>query len=76
MARRGLRELVADAAVQGEMALLERALYLAGSAMFVGVPLGCLMNYVVQWCLKRTLTAMRERIVLVRISTWPGFETP
>ena len=41
---------VLDAAVRGEMALLEQAIYLAASAMFIGVPSGCFLSYIIQWC--------------------------
>ncbi len=52
---------VLDAAVQGDIALLERAVYLAASAMFIGAPSGCFFSYVTQWCMKRTMTAIRKR---------------
>ena len=52
---------VLDAAVQADMALLERAIYLAASAMFIGVPGGCALMYAMHWCMKRTLTAIRKR---------------
>lgn len=52
---------VLDAAVQGDMALLERAIYLAASAMLIGVPGGCALMYAMHWCMKRTLTAIRKK---------------
>ena len=66
---------VLDAAVRGDMALLERAIYLAVSAM-CAMPLGCTLGYWFAWCLKRTATAIRERtFTQMNALTMQTFET-
>lgn len=53
---------VLDAAVQGEMALLMRAIYLAASALFFGVPLVVMTSYLVHASLSRTQETMRKQV--------------
>ena len=57
-----IMKYVLDAAVQGEMVLLERAVHLAVSALFVGVPLVVMTSYLVQASMSRTHAEMRKQV--------------
>ena len=52
---------ILDAATSGDAALMQRGLWLAISAFVVGCPSICIFGYVINWCVKKTVTDIRMR---------------
>ena len=52
---------VLDAVTSGDAVLMQHGLWLAISAFVVGCPSICIFGYVINWCVKKTVTDIRMR---------------
>lgn len=53
---------VVDSAIQGDTVALQRAFLFAALALFVGVPVSCVVKYRINVYTRKTLTGLRQRV--------------